>query len=333
MNRQTQVIVWSTVSVLLSLAGPLANAQDRMPPIPAARMTDEQNRAVAEFRTARQSEPSGPFVPLLRSPEVMMRTRAMGDYLRYKSALPPRLSEFVILLTSRQWAQQYEWNAHYAIALQAGVNPETLKAVAQGRRPEKMAEDEDILYDFCMELQHNQNVSDANYRRAVTKFGEKGVIDTVGIVGYYTMLAMVLNTARTPLPPNAKPALAPLSHSEEEVRQVEKQFNEARARADTATLNKILADGWTITHGDGSSDTKAKYLSDLSSGARKFDFVTQDEFSVRFYGDTAIAAGFTDSKVSYNGAPQGGRLRFTRVYEKHDGTWQMIVSHATRVAP
>jgi ketosteroid isomerase-like protein len=124
-----------------------------------------------------------------------------------------------------------------------------------------------------------------------------------------------------------------LSPNEEEVRQVEKLFNEARARADTATLDKILADGWTVTHGDGSSDTKEKYLSDLRSGARKFDYVTQDEFSVRFYGDTAIAAGFTDSKVSYNGRPQGGRLRFTRVYEKHNGSWQMIVSHATQVQP
>ena len=156
---------------------------------------------------------------------------------------------------------------------------------------------------------------------------------TVGIVGYYTLLAMVLNVARSPVPANATPALAPLSDSEEEVRQVEKQFNEARARADTVTLNKILADGWTITHGDGSSDTKEKYLSDLRSGARKFDYVTQDEFSVRFYGDTAIAAGFTDSKVSYNGQPQGGRLRFTRVYEKRHGAWQMIVSHATRIQP
>jgi 4-carboxymuconolactone decarboxylase len=327
------MILCSAVSILLFLAGSFADAQDRMPPIPGARMTEQQNKAVAEFRAARESEPNGPFVPLLRSPEVMMRTRAMGDYLRYKSALPPRLSEFVILLTSRQWTQQYEWNAHYAIALQAGINTETLKAVAEGRRPAKMTQDEEILYDFCMELQHNQNVSDANYSRALTRFGEQGVIDTVGIVGYYTLLAMVLNTARTPLPPDAKPALPPLSPSEEEVRQVERQFNEARARADTATLNKILADGWTITHGDGSSDTKEKYLSDLRSGARKFDYVTQDEFSVRFYGDTAIAAGFTDSKVSYNGQPQGGRLRFTRVYEKHNGNWQMIVSHATQVQP
>src|SRR5262249_54141380 len=153
-ERHIQVIIFSTVSILLFLAGSFADAQDRMPPIPAARMTEEQKKAVAEFRAARQSEPNGPFVPLLRSPEVMMRTRAIGVYLATKSPLPPRLSEFVTLMPSRQWTQQYEWNAHYAIALQAGINPETLKAVAEGRRPAKMTEDEEILYDFCMELQY-----------------------------------------------------------------------------------------------------------------------------------------------------------------------------------
>jgi 4-carboxymuconolactone decarboxylase len=308
-----------------------ASAQDRMPPIPADKMTSEQRRAVDEFRAARSAEPSGPFIPLLRSPEAMIRTRAMGDYLRYKSALPSRLSEFVILLTSRQWTQQYEWNAHYTIALNAGVKREVAAAIAEGRRPAGMTEEEEILYDFCTELQKNQSVSDATYARALAKFGETGVIDTVGIVGYYTLLAMVLNTARTPPGSNNAPVLAPLTdnRSEAAVRQVEELFNVARSRADVATLGRILADDWTITHSDGSTDTKTKYLSDLSSGARKFDYVKQDEFSVRLNGDTAVAAGFTDSRVQYNGQPQGGRLRFTRVYVRRNGQWVMIASHAT----
>jgi 4-carboxymuconolactone decarboxylase len=176
-----------------------AMAQNRMPPIPADKLTDAQKKAVAEFKTARGADISGPFVPLLRSPEVMSRARAMGDYLRYKSALPPRLSEFVILIVARHWSQQYEWSTHDAIALKAGVNAEIVKAIAEGRRPERMADDETILYDFCDELQRNQSVSDATYARAVSKFGEQGVIDTVGIVGYYSLLAMVLNTARTPV--------------------------------------------------------------------------------------------------------------------------------------
>jgi ketosteroid isomerase-like protein len=185
-----------------------------------------------------------------------------------------------------------------------------------------------------MSLQNSHKVDDAIYARAVSKFGEQGVIDTVGIVGYYTMLAMVLNTARTPLPGNAKPALEPLSISddskaEQEVRAAETLFNEARARADFAVLERLLTDDWTITHSDGSTDTKAKYLADLRSGARKFDFVRQDEFSVRLHGDTAVASGFTNSSVQYNGQPQGGALRFTRIYVNRNGRWQMIVSHAT----
>jgi ketosteroid isomerase-like protein len=119
------------------------------------------------------------------------------------------------------------------------------------------------------------------------------------------------------------------NRSEAAVRQVEELFNVARSRADVATLGRILADDWTITHSDGSTDTKTKYLSDLSSGARKFDYVKQDEFSVRLNGDTAVAAGFTDSRVQYNGQPQGGRLRFTRVYVRRNGQWVMIASHAT----
>src|SRR5436853_2128414 len=148
--------------VLAVLAAPCggAAAQDRMPPIPADKMTEAQKKAIAEFVAARGTDISGPFVPLLRSPEVMSRARALSDYLRFKSVLPPRLSEFVILITARQWTQQYEWNAHYQLALNGGLDADTAKAIAEGRRPEHMAEDEAILYEFCMEIQRNQSVGD-----------------------------------------------------------------------------------------------------------------------------------------------------------------------------
>jgi 4-carboxymuconolactone decarboxylase len=191
------------------LMGAPVSAQDRMPPIAADKLTDAQKKAIEEFRAARNADVTGPFVPMLRSPEVMSRARAMGDYVRFKSALPPRLSEFVILLTARRWTQQYEWNAHQPLALQAGVSRDVVAAIAEGRRPERLSEEEEILYAFCDELEGNHSVSDATYARAVAKFGEGGVIDAVGITGYYTMLAMVLNTARTPLPDGSRPALAP----------------------------------------------------------------------------------------------------------------------------
>ena len=195
--------------VVAAMAVP-AQAQDRMPPIPAARLTDAQTKAIEEFKAARSADISGPFVPLLRSPEVMNRARAMGDYLRFKSSLPPRLSEFVILLTARRWTQQYEWNAHQPLAQQGGLRTDVVKAIADGRRPDAMAEDEDAVYTLWDEVQRNQSVSDATYTRAVAKVGEQGVIDVLGITGYYTMLAMVMNTTRTPLPEGAKPGLAPL---------------------------------------------------------------------------------------------------------------------------
>jgi 4-carboxymuconolactone decarboxylase len=176
-----------------------AAAQDRMPPIPADKLTPAQKQAVDEHKKARGGEVSGPWAVLTRSPELMSRTRMLSDYLRFKSTLPPRLSEFVILMTARLWGQNYEWNAHHPLALKGGLSPEVAKAVAEGRRPASMAEDETILYDLIQELLRNRTVSDPTYARAVSKFGEQGVVDAVSISGYYTMVAMLLNTARTPL--------------------------------------------------------------------------------------------------------------------------------------
>jgi 4-carboxymuconolactone decarboxylase len=196
------------VVALLAAAIPADGfAQDRMPPISPEKMTDAQKKAVEEFRAARNANVTGPFVPLLRSPEVMNRARAMGDYLRYKSVLPPRLSEFAILIAAREWNQSYEWDAHYTLAMQAGLAAETAAAIQEGRRPARMLEDEEILYNLCTEIQRAKSVTDATYQRAVAKFGEQGVIDALGIQGYYTLLAMVLNTARTPVPGGRTPAL------------------------------------------------------------------------------------------------------------------------------
>jgi len=189
-----------------------ARAQDRMPAIPADKLTDAQRQAIAEFKAARSADVSGPFIPLLRSPEVMTRARAMGDYLRFRSSLPPRLSEFVILMTARRWTQQYEWNAHQPLALQGGLKADVVQAIAEGRRPEQMAADEGAVYTLVDEVERNHSVSDATYARAVGAVGEQGVIDTLGLVGYYTTLALVMNTARTPLPAGATAGLAPFPH-------------------------------------------------------------------------------------------------------------------------
>lgn len=187
-------------ALALGMIATQAVAQDRMPPIPADKYTEAQKKAAAEFAGGRGYEVRGPFVPLIRSPEVMLRAKAMGDHLRFKSALEPRLSEMVILITAREWTQQYEWVAHHDIAIKAGLRQDIADAIAEGRRPSGMAEDEEAAYDMSIEIQRTKRVSDPTWNKAVAKFGEQGVIDLLGINGYYTLLAMTMNAARTGLP-------------------------------------------------------------------------------------------------------------------------------------
>jgi 4-carboxymuconolactone decarboxylase len=200
-------MVRARVALLLLIAFTMpVMAQDRMPPIPAEKQTPEQKKAAEAFRANRKQDVFGPFVPLHRSPEVMLRAMALGDYLRYRTVFPPRLNEFIILITSRHFTQQYEWYVHYPIAIKEGLSREIADAIADGRRPSGMSADEELIHDFCTELLRNNSVSDPTYARVVARFGEQGAIEMVGVVAYYTFQSMVLNTARTPVPPGA-PAL------------------------------------------------------------------------------------------------------------------------------
>jgi 4-carboxymuconolactone decarboxylase len=149
----------------------------------------------------------GPFIPALRSPEFMTRLQHLGEYLRYHTALGPRLGELEILLTARHWTQNFEWSAHAPLALKSGLSEETVQAIADGRRPLRMHDDEALVYEFFMELQHNHSLSDATYSRALKQFGEQAIIDLIGAVGYYSTLAMLMNVARTPPPEGAPEGL------------------------------------------------------------------------------------------------------------------------------
>jgi 4-carboxymuconolactone decarboxylase len=141
---------------------------------------------------------------MMYSPQVMSQARAMGDYLRYKSALGNTLSELAILITAHEWTQDYEWAVHYPIALQAGIRKEVADAIAAGRRPKAMSPDEEAVFDFTSELLRNKQVSDDKFERARSRFGSKGVVDLTGIVGYYTFLAMQLNVAHYRVATNGK---------------------------------------------------------------------------------------------------------------------------------
>lgn len=175
-------------------------AQTRLPDIPLDQYTAEQKTAAQEFEKVRKKAPWGPFAMLMYSPQLMNNARAMGDYLRYNSAFDSRLSEFAILITAREWHQDYEWHIHYPIAIKAGLSPEIARALKEGRRPEGMSEDESIIYDFTIELQRNKRVSDTTFNKTEKRFGKKGAVDLAGIAGYYTFLAMEMNMARHPVP-------------------------------------------------------------------------------------------------------------------------------------
>ena len=175
-------------------------AQTRLPEIPLDQYTTEQQKAAQEFELVRKKAPWGPFAMLMYSPELMNNARAMGDYLRYHSAFDSVLSEFAILITAREWSQDYEWSVHYPIAIKAGLKPEIAQALKEGRRPEGMSEDQTIVYDFTIELQRYKQVSDVTFAKTEKRFGKKGAIDLAGIAGYYTFLAMEMNMARRPAP-------------------------------------------------------------------------------------------------------------------------------------
>ena len=195
-------------------AGGTIMAQDRMPPIPADKQTDAQKKVVQEITSGPRGAQGliGPFIPLLRSPDFMDRLQKTGEYLRYHNTIGTQLTEFTILVTSREWTQNFEWYAHQDLAQKAGVSADVIAAVRDGRHPTGMTDDQDLVYTFCTELHAHHSVSDATYARAVKRFGEQGVVDLTGLTGYYTLLSMIMNVARTPLPAGVDPKLAPFPH-------------------------------------------------------------------------------------------------------------------------
>jgi 4-carboxymuconolactone decarboxylase len=196
--------------VLSAFQGAKVMAQDRMPVIPPEKMTEAQKKAVQEYKDLRKVDLTGPpWSVMLRVPDLVIPSLQLRLHNLNNSTLSPKLTEFAILIAARQWTNNFEWNAHSSLASKAGLNPAILTAVADGRRPEHMAEDEGLIYDFCTELLHNQSVSDATYASMLAKFGEAGIVEAASLEGYYTYLSMIMNTARSPLAPGVKPALTP----------------------------------------------------------------------------------------------------------------------------
>jgi 4-carboxymuconolactone decarboxylase len=182
-----------------------------MPPLDAGEMTAAQRKAAEEMTSGPRKGVKGPFVPLLRSPELMDRLQKVGEYLRFQSSLQQRISECIMLIVSREWTQHFEWFVHVPLGRNAGIADDTIAALAEGRLPPGMPEDEQVAYEFCTELLRTRGVSETTYRRAIAQFGENGVIDMIGVAGYFTTVSMVMNVAHSP-PPEDKSVSALLPY-------------------------------------------------------------------------------------------------------------------------
>jgi len=177
--------------------------RDRLPPLPPEALTPAQRDAADAIVAGPRGALYGPFVPLLRSPELMEHAQRLGEYLRYRSALGTRLTELAILLVARHWSQPVEWAIHAPMAASAGLNTSLIEAIRLDRKPPALSDDEAIVYAFCTELQRTRRIGDATFERAHERFGEQAVVDLLGVCGYYTLLAMVMNGAQTPVPDGA----------------------------------------------------------------------------------------------------------------------------------
>lgn len=173
---------------------------DRLPPIPATGWTDAQRAEAEAMLAGPRRAILPPFVPLLRSPELVGHVQRLGAYLRYRSAVGPRLTELAILVTSKHYEQPVEWAIHAPLAQAEGIAAETVAAIERGTRPATMPDDDALVHDFCVELLAGRGrVGDAIWSRALARFGEQGVVDLTATCGYYGLLALVMNAARTPV--------------------------------------------------------------------------------------------------------------------------------------
>jgi 4-carboxymuconolactone decarboxylase len=183
----------------------------RFPELTPETMTPEQKKVADAIQSGpRGAGLRGPFNALMRSPDLCDLVQRVGAYVRFKSTMPAPLNELAICMAGRKWTAQYEFYAHRKLGIDAGLNPAILDAVAAGRRPEGMSKDETIVYEFVTELLATGSVSDGKYQPALDRFGEGGVMDLVGAVGYYSLVSMVLNVAQVQLPPGETPPLKPL---------------------------------------------------------------------------------------------------------------------------
>ena len=214
------VLLSATIGVMHAQnPGPTASRPDpnsvklignRFPPLTYQAMTPPQKKMFEDLISGERRGAAGPFNVLLRSPEMGNLAQQFGASMRFHSSMPPKLNELAIIITARHWSSQYEWYAHRRAAANAGLNESIIQAIATGKRPTGMQPDEEAVYNFCTELLTTKQVSDKTFEATKARFSERGVVDLIGVTGYYQLVSMLLNTDKYPLPDGVSPELKPL---------------------------------------------------------------------------------------------------------------------------
>jgi 4-carboxymuconolactone decarboxylase len=183
---------------------------ERFPVIAPEAMTEAQRALAAEIAGGPRGGVRGPFLALMHNPPLAHRIQALGEHLRFRTGIAQALVEIAVLVTARRWTCQFEWVAHADIARKEGLDEQIIAAIAEGRRPASMSEDEALVHDVALAAHATGDLPDALFVRAEARFGRAGVLDLLALCGYYALLAMVLNTARPALPDGIAPPLKPL---------------------------------------------------------------------------------------------------------------------------
>lgn len=179
----------------------------RLPALALDDLTAEQEALVKAIKSGPRGRFSneGPFAAYLHAPAYGLLAQQLGGHLRFNTSVPPRLSEFAILCTGQFWKAQYEWYAHAAIAAKQGVRDATIRDLKAGRAPKSAPRDEMAIYAFVKELYATRRISNATYARVHKFLGDAGMVELVGILGYYVLISMTLNVFRMPLPEGEAP--------------------------------------------------------------------------------------------------------------------------------
>jgi 4-carboxymuconolactone decarboxylase len=177
----------------------------RVPELPAETLTPEQKRIHDEIAGARGGHARGPFAIWLRQPELADAANRLGNVLRRKSRLEPRMFELMVLVVARHWSAQYEWHVHEAAAREAGLPHDVIEAIRVRKTPAFSRDLERVVYDTVSELNERHALSDATYARAEAALGLDLLIELIAGAGFYTMVAMTLDAFEAPVPGGGRP--------------------------------------------------------------------------------------------------------------------------------